>query len=191
MQMKLLLFILFLPLISVAQHVSEFQLITYNKTFIKDYDFKGGIDSLKSHGPKYELVTTNLGINNGVSQLLNEWRAISDLDTIAVSSDSKSAEKSIIDFAVYESEEIVDNVILREFGSGVKCDSCSFSIFDILIEDEDVKLVLENKKTKWVYAPYFQITFAGEFVMSYVTFYYKIRGEKMSAVIISLPDDEK
>ena len=191
MQMKLLLFILFLPLISVAQNVSEFQLITYNKTFIKDYDFKGGIDSLKSHGPKYELVTTNLGVNNGVSSLLNEWRAISDLDTIAVSSDSKSAEKSIIDFAVYKSEEIVDNVILREFGEGVKCDSCSFSIFDILIEDEDVKLVLENKKTKWVYAPYFQITFAGEFVMSYVTFYYKIRGEKMSAVIISLPDDEK
>lgn len=191
MQMKLLLFILFLPLISVAQHVSEFQLITYNKTFIKDYDFKGGVDSLKSHGPKYELVTTNIGINNGVSQLLNEWLAISDLDTVATHSDHRLSKKSILDFAVYESEEIQDNVILREFGSGVKCDSCSFSIFDILIEDEDVKLVLENKKLKWAYAPYFQITFAGEYVMSYVTFYYKIRGEKMSAVIISLPDDEK
>jgi hypothetical protein len=189
--MKLLLFILFFPIILVAQYVSEFQLIPYNKTSFKDYDFKGGIDSLKSHGPKYELVTTNLGINNGVSSLLNEWRVISDLDTVSSNSEHRLSKKAILDFAVYESEEIGNNVILREFGSGIKCDSCSFSIFDILIEDEDVKEVLENKKTKWIYAPYFQITFDGEWVMSYVTFYYKIRGEKMSSVIISLPDDYK
>lgn len=191
MQMRLLFFILLSPIIVNSQRISEFQFIGYNKTFVKNYDFKEGIDSLKSHGPKYELVTTNLGINNGVSKILNEWLAISDLDTVATNSGYRLSQKAILDFAVYQSDEIKNDVILRQFGEGVKCDSCSFSIFGILIEDEDVKQILENKKLKWIYAPYFQITFAGEWVMSYVTLYYKVRGKKMSAIVFSLPEDQK
>lgn len=188
--MKLLFFLIIIPILTLSQSVSEFQLVSYDKILIKNYDFVGGIDSLKSDVMNYELITTNLGVNNGVSYLLNEWRSISGLDTISQMSNSRFSEKSILDFAQYESDDLKSPIILRKFGEGIECDSCSFSIFNILIEDNEIKEILENKNLKWVYSPYFQVTYSGEWVMSYICFYYKEKMKRTSAIIISLPDDK-
>lgn len=188
--MRLLFFLILIPFLTLSQSVSEFELISYNKILIKTYDFNGGRDSLKSDALNYELVTTNLGVNNGVSYLVNEWRSISGLDTVSKMSDSRFSKNSILDFAQYESGEIKEPVILRKFGEGVECDSCSFSIFNILIEDYDIKKIIENKNLKYAYTSYFQISYSGEWVMSYICFYYKEKRKRTNAIIISLAYDK-
>lgn len=189
MQMKLLFFLIFIPFFTLTQSVSEFNLVSFDRVVIKTYDLKDS-DSLKSDLLKYELITTNIGVNNGVSKLINEWRSISGLDTVSKMSNSRFSEKSILDFAQYESDNLQTPILLRKFGKGIQCDSCSFSIFNILVEDDEVKEILENKNLKWIYSPYFQVTYCGEWVMSYVCFYYKEKRKKYSAIIFSLPDDK-
>lgn len=189
--MRLLFIYLLLPITIVAQSVSEFQLISYDKVLVKEYDFRGSRDSLKSHAQKYQLISTNLGVNNGVSALINQYLTITGQDTVSKYSSTKWADKVILDFAQFESDTLKSPVILRKFGEGIKCDSCEASIFEILIEDEDVKDILEMSNIEWIYAPYFQISSYGQWQMSYVCFYYKEKRKKMSAILISLPNDVK
>lgn len=187
--MRLLFFILFTPFLYYSQSISEFQLISYNKTIIKNYDFKGGKDSLISHAQKYELISTHLGVNNGISLIINDWRNQSGLSQPSQNSNHRLSQNSIIDFSNWESNQILDAVILRQFGDGNRCDTCTQSIFDIISQDEDIIKILQSEDVKFMYCSYYQITFNREYSGSFICLHYRFKRKRLESIILSLDDD--
>jgi hypothetical protein len=190
--MKALVIFLLLPIFSISQNLSEFQLIDWDNNLDEKYtQMPSGSSTLKKHKKKYHLFTVNLLVDELVNNQLDTLRTKRNLKPRHLNSETTWTWRVLSDFTNQFSDSLKQPVILRKKTSGENCQKCAESIVDLIKEDSTMMSILMSKKLKRSYTAYFQMSFDGDWKTSFLVVYYKMVGRRTRFFYYELPEDTK
>lgn len=190
--MKALVIFLLLPIFSISQNLSEYQLIDWDNNLDESYtQMPSGSSTLKKHLKKYSVFTVNLVVDKMVNDRIDTLRVKKDLKSTSQNSQTNWTCRVLNDFANQFSDSLKQPVILRKKKSGDGCLKCAQSIVDLVAEDSTMMSILMSKKLKKSYTTYFQMSVNGDWKTSFLVVYYKMRGKRTRFFYYELPDDPR